>query len=198
MKFRDYVKDRNVFNPIVGLSSSSSSSSSSAILFGLNHVLEIKKEELWIGYSIGKIYFKKSFDYIKSWLIRYKIPYKSINPYFTFAIVNKDPKANKKKMIDNLSREFDKIRKKFIFKPKTVSLMENFIVFEFEKNDEFMNQVSEIFKKYDIKDYRETNFSRIISVSYFDKMLFNDMLFYMPDFIDVKMGNVGILIKNIS
>jgi hypothetical protein len=133
-------------------------------------------------------------------LIRYKIPYKSVNPYFTFAIVDVD--FDKKKMTRLLSMELDSIRKKYIFKPKTISvergIKNDFIVIEFHRNDEFMSQVFEIFRKANVTKYRETNFSRIMSVdcNSFSGLLLNDMLNYMPNFVNVKMGNAGMLIKN--
>lgn len=84
MKFRDFVgKDkaeevRKIVNTKIGPSD-------------IEHLRTVLRERedgskieyYELGFSLSKKNLKRVFDYIKSWLIRYKVPFKATNPYLT-------------------------------------------------------------------------------------------------------------------
>ena len=49
--------------------------------------------ETYLGFSLSKKNLKRVFDYIKSWLIRYNVPFESINPYLTLYLLDELPKV---------------------------------------------------------------------------------------------------------
>lgn len=87
MKFREYVGvkiEKKVKESIIPLS-----------LIDVNPTTEngfleqvvkepfVEKKEWWLEYSLNKKHLKRTFDYIRSWLMRYKVPFKPTNPHIT-------------------------------------------------------------------------------------------------------------------
>jgi len=67
--------------------------------------------ETFFGYGLSKRALKRPFDYIKSWLIRYDIPFESVNPYLTAYLLNNLPSASV------LIKNVKKLKKGVIYKP---------------------------------------------------------------------------------
>ena len=122
--------------------------------------------ETSIGYGLSKNYLKRTFDYIKSWLIRYNIKYEAVNPYLTLANVEGEYKR------DKFIKALKRIRESHIFKPSGVFILRDgetdFIIIDY------------IFS---------------LDVESFPLELFDQMVFSLPDLPKVRPGNVGLLVR---
>jgi hypothetical protein len=165
-----------------------------------------KKEEnyqvLEVGFGLSKKVLKRPFDYIKSWLIRYKIPYEAVNPYLTLSMIEvEDFNKIKKPLI----QEYKKISQKFYYEPKSVILIRDdnypdldFISIDFKKDFEFNSIMNEIYEEMDVKRVNHVAFLKLFSIpkEEFPLHLFEDMVYSMPTLPSVKIGNIGFLWRN--
>jgi hypothetical protein len=62
---------------------------------------KINHKEFYLGFGISKKALKRVYDYIKSWFLRYHIPFKSINPYLTLYLLKNLP-SNKRDFIKDI------------------------------------------------------------------------------------------------
>lgn len=170
---------------------------------------EKKKEEennnqvLEVGFGLSKITLKRVFDYVKSWLIRYNIPYEATNPYLTLSMIEVDDFSEVKKP---LIKEYKTINENFHYEPKGVMLLRDenysdldFISIDFRKNKDFNSIMNPIYEKVGVKKVKHMAFLKLFSIAKesFPLHLFDDMLYSMPPLPKVRIGNIGFLRRNI-
>ena len=152
-----------------------------------------KLDNTMIGFGLDKKRFKPLSSYIKSWLIRYNIPYEEIkDPHFS--IVQITGKYDK----DELIREINDINKDIVFKPKELKIFrgkvipKDFITIEYKPNNEFVSIFKNLESKYEIRSFPEIkphiSLFKVESNMITDKM-FKDMRFSLPIIPSVKPAN---------
>jgi hypothetical protein len=72
---------------------------------------KINNIETYLGYGLSKKTLKRAFDYIKSWLIRYDVPFEAVNPYLTVYLLNNLPSTSV------LIKKIKKEKKGMLYKP---------------------------------------------------------------------------------
>jgi len=151
--------------------------------------------ETSVGYGLSKLHLKRTFDYIKSWLIRYNIAYEAINPYLTMASVEGEYKR------DKLIKSLKKIREDIAFKPGGVFILRegdmDFIMIDYFFNKDFLKKMNECFSKFSLALQDNTCYVKLFSIEAksFDLELFDQMVFSLPELPKVKLGNVGLLAR---
>lgn len=169
--------------------------------------IEKKKEEknnqiLEVGFGLSKITLKRVFDYVKSWLIRYDIPFEATNPYLTLSMIEvEDFSVIKKPLI----REYKTITEKFFYEPSGVMLLRDdnypdldFISIDFNKDKNFNALMNIIYENVGVKKVKHVAFLKLFSIpkESFPLHLFDDMLYSMPPLPKVRIGNIGFLRRN--
>jgi len=162
----------------------------------LKKITRQKKEpitETIISFSIGKVHLKRTFDYIKSWLVRYKIPYESVNPYLTlFKVIGVKDKYK-------LMNEIKDLKSYPYFEDGEVSVLRDgnrdYISVIFSPHDELMKPLREIFFNKSIGIMNESAYVKLISIEkdVFPENLWYEMLYSMPNIPNIKPGSVGLL-----
>lgn len=76
--------------------------------------------ETYFGYGLSKRVLKRPFDYIKSWLLRYDIPFQPVNPYLTVYLLRNLPSTSV------LIKNVKKLKKGVVYKPLgTLTIISN-------------------------------------------------------------------------
>lgn len=151
--------------------------------------------ETSIGFGLNKMDLKRVFDYVKSWLIRYKIRYEAINPYITVATVEGEYKR------DGLIKALKEVREQHIFKPEGVFILregkKDFIIVDYQYNKEFTNKLNECISHFKLAIKNNSCYIRLFSMKSesFPLRMFDDMVFSLPDVPNVKAGSVGLLVR---
>jgi hypothetical protein len=160
----------------------------------------------FLNFSLSKQRLKRSFDYIKSWLIRYNVSFKPINPYLTLYLLENLPKSS------NFIEDIKKSKNDIIYKPKgTITIVSaNETVFP----KTYMNLKGEVGTDYILLDYLPNNYNLFLEgimldinieilysqcyVKLFEiksgiltPEIYKDMMFSCPRFPNLKLGNVG-------
>lgn len=199
MKFRDFVGDEDkdvILKVKEKLESKTKSKPKKEV---------IEYHDVYIGFGISKPNIKRVFDYIKSWLIRYKIPFESINPYLSVSISTHDDidsfvdkKENLIEDIENLKKEFNE------FEPLNVFILRDernrysdYICVDIRKDKDFYKRINEIYNEHGITNFNKVSHVRLFEIERdkFPMRLFEDMLYSMPEMINLKAGSVGVFIK---
>ena len=96
MKFREFVGEKKVreVQEIVKTDRSTPKAFIEQVL--------IPSYPKYFGFGLSKKHLKKTFDYIKSWLIRYDIPFKSISPCLTLYLLHDLPSVSV--LVNNISK----------------------------------------------------------------------------------------------
>lgn len=157
---------------------------------------------LEVGFGLSKKMLKRPFDYIKSWLIRYKIPYEAVNPYLTISMIEVEDFSKIKKSLIN---EYKKLEENFYYEPEDVILIRDenypdldFISISFKKNKEFNSVMNKIYENMEVRKVKNVSFLKLFSVpkEKFPLHLFEDMIYSMPPLSSVRIGNIGFLWRN--
>ncbi len=151
--------------------------------------------ETSIGYGLSKNYLKRTFDYIKSWLIRYNIKYEAVNPYLTLANVEGEYKR------DKFIKALKRIRESHIFKPDGVFILRDgdtdFVIIDYILDKIFEKSLNECISNFSLVKKDSTCYVKLFSldVESFPLELFDQMVFSLPDLPKVRPGNVGLLVR---
>lgn len=151
--------------------------------------------ETSVGYGLSKMQLKRTFDYIKSWLIRYNIAYEAVNPYLTVAAVEGEYKR------DKLIKALKKIREDTTFKPGAVFILRegdiDHIIIDYFFDKDFIKSLDECFSNFSL--YKKENFCYVkifsIEAESFDLELFDQMVYSLPELPKIRPGNVGLLAR---
>lgn len=202
VKFRDFVKD-DVIEKINKTKKEEVKEvkPSKKIKKTKEEVKEEVKEKYstFVGFGVGKVYLKRVFDYIRSWLIRYNIQYEALSPYLTIGYVN-----NKVEDKGSLINEVKKINKNIKIKAKDVLITEgdnskDYIIVVFEENKELFNSLKKGFKKYG-KNLNPLSVVKLFEIEKgsFNSKLFEDMIYSIPPMPEIKIGKIGFLVRRIK
>lgn len=157
----------------------------------------------YLGFSVNKKSLKRIYDYIKSWFIRYHIPFKSINPYLTLYLLNNLPK-DKREFINTIKdttkdvtfQPEDEIGSITIYSGKKIELR-----LEYASNYDFEDIIEEIIDSFNIEIIEQVSYIRLFEIQemecnkIFNKTFLDDMMFSCPNFPEIKLGNIGLLNK---
>jgi len=163
--------------------------------------------EAYLVFGLSKRNLKRVFDYIKSWLIRYNVPYKPINPYLTVYLLNNLPSISST-IINNIK----KTKWGVSYEPKgTITVISNndrdyprtydiepdegkdYIVLNYNQNEEYRKKLDDALDDMDI-----------ISKYFFVKLFeiesgilnhgaYEDMMYSCPMMPNLRLGNVGLI-----
>lgn len=189
MKFREFVGEKKTQKPKIGTTQNTK----------INTTQITKPDEYYLGFSISKKTLKRTFDYIKSWFLRYHIPFKPINPYLTLYLLKNIPE-NKGKLI----RSIKESKNDFIFSPLdegSITLITgktDIMQLEYSHNNLFMEVLENIFEDKDIDIIREFCYIKIFRLEKkIDESFLDEMMYSCPVFPQIKLGNVGLLKRRI-
>jgi hypothetical protein len=155
---------------------------------------KINTKEFYLGFGVSKKTLKRVYDYIKSWFLRYHIPFKSINPYLTLYVLRNLP-SNKRNFIEDI-----KIAKRdVLFSP----IDEGDITFvkgddielrlEYDHNP-FIEKLESIFEDRNIEIVEEHTYVKLFRMDeMMDEDLVEDMMYSCPHFPDIRIGHIGLL-----
>lgn len=155
-----------------------------------------KHNETYFGFGLDKKRLKRTFDYIKSWFIRYDVPFRAVNPYLTLYLLDNLP--SKHVIIKNIK----KTKRDIIYKPKgTITVMENdiayshgYVIVDYVPNSEYEKVLEDIFGDLYIDVIEKHCYVKLFR---FDKILsnrfFEDMMYSCPKMSNLKLGNIGLL-----
>lgn len=154
--------------------------------------------ETLVSFSLGKKHLKRVFDYLKSWFVRYKIPYESVNPYLTLF------KVTGVKDKHELMTEIKGVKKYPFFENGELVIVRegnrDYLTIIFSLNDEFMGPLREIFMDKDIQVIKEFAYVKLIVVEKdsFSGRFWDDMVYSMPKIPNIKPGSVGLLSRRVK
>lgn len=162
----------------------------------------------FLNFSLSKQRLKRSFDYLKSWLIRYNVQFKAINPYLTLYLLGN--LSSSSVFIEDIRQT----KSSAIYKPKgTITIVSN------NENifpSVYKNIKSEVGTDYILLDYCKNEYNiflekimfnmgiEVLSNQCYVKLfeiesgiltpkIYEDMMFSCPMFPNLKLGNVGII-----
>ena len=151
--------------------------------------------ETSIGYGLSKQHLKRTFDYIKSWLIRYNIKYEAINPYLTVANVEGEYKR------DRLIKALKKVRENHTFEPEGVFILReddtDFIIIDYQLNHNFIKGLDECISGFSLDKKQGFCYVKLFSLKAesFSLHLFDEMVYSLPEIPNIRPGNVGLLVR---
>jgi hypothetical protein len=156
---------------------------------------EIPITETSVGYGLSKLQLKRTFDYIKSWLIRYNIAFEAVNPYLTVTTVEGSYKK------DRFIKALKKIKEDQVFFPDGIFLLRegeiDFIIIEYKKNEDFIEKLDECVSNFSLMKNQDVCYVKLFSIKAksFDLELFDQMVYSQPDLPKAKPGSVGLLTR---
>jgi hypothetical protein len=180
--------------------------------------IERESIETYLGFGISKNNLKRVFDYIKSWLIRYKIPFNSINPYLTLYLLNNLPSVS---VFINAVKK-TKNKKSIIYKPRgtitivssdeknyprtynmEADLKKDYILLDYIPNMEYNKILEDIFDSMDINIILNQCYVKLFEIERGRKdesryKMYEDMMYSIPRIPNLKLGNIGLLRKRRS
>lgn len=154
---------------------------------------KINNKEFYLGFGISKKAIKRVHDYIKSWFLRYHIPFTSINPYLTLYVLKNIPnnKSNFIKAIKEAKRDIQ-------FNPNgagDITFVKGSDIelrLEYKPCYPFMEKLDEIFG--DIEVVKEHTYIKLFEIEkMMDESLIEDMMYSCPRFPVLRIGHVGLL-----
>jgi hypothetical protein len=165
---------------------------------------QIPSAEYYLGFILSKKTLKRTFDYIRSWLIRYNVPFKPINPCLTVYLLDNLPSVNS--TINNIK----KTKWGIVYKPKgTITIIGNdypsvydiessdnmdYIVLDYKPND-YNKKLNSIFDSMGISVVSEYCFVKLFEVQsgVVDYRIYEDMMYSIPKIPNLKLGNTSLI-----
>jgi hypothetical protein len=168
--------------------------------------------ETYFGYGLSKKILKRPFDYIKSWLIRYDVPFEPVNPYLTTYLLRNLPSTSE------LIKNVKKLKKGVVYNPLgTLTVISNdekifprspqhyepdhgkdYLVLDYVPN---MTHVAA-----EIKAFNDLNIDvidRFCHVKLFEvesgivgPTFYEQMMYGAPPLPKLRLGNIGLIRRN--
>lgn len=163
--------------------------------------------ETYLGFALSKRNLKRVFDYIKSWLIRYDVPFKSTNPYLTTHLLTNLPsptifiqaiKGSKKSMsykpkgtltvISNDEKNF----------PRTIQIEpddKDYLVLNYYQNKDHFKILERIFDGMDVEIINRFCHVKLFEVEsgILNHRMYEDMMYSVPEIPEIRLGNIGLI-----
>lgn len=171
--------------------------------------VEAKNEiQTYLGFGLSKKALKRIFDYIKSWFIRYNIPFDPVNPYLTLYLLQNVPH------ISNLIKEIKPIKRNIIYNPvgtltvisnnekeylKTIDLKvkdgKDYIVLDYIPNLEYNNKIEPIFDKLGIDIIKKFCYVKLFEIKdgVLKRDFYEEMMYCSPPLPNLRLGHVGLI-----
>lgn len=155
---------------------------------------KIDNTEFYLGFYISKKPLKRVYDYIKSWFLRYKIPFKSVNPYLTLYLLKNLPRS-KKELVEEIKSKnknvvFSTIEEGniLIVDGKTIEVR-----LEYNPNNDFIDELEKIFEKKYIEIIGKYCYIKLFEIETIpNEKLLEDMCYSMSRFPKINLNNIGI------
>lgn len=164
------------------------------------------KHPTYLAYSANRKALKRTFDYIRSWLIRYRVQYKAINPYLTVYLLDNLPK------VSILINKIKPLRKGIVYNPKgTITVIssdeKNFprtimepdpdvdqIVINYIPNMEHRKSLERVFDSMHIRMLDRFCHVKLFEVEkgVLNNRIYEDMMYSCPKFPYLRLGNIGL------
>lgn len=159
------------------------------------NIIKINNREFYLGFGVSKKSIKRVYDYIKSWFLRYHIPFKPINPYLTLYILKNIP-FDKRELIYKIKDKKDD----FMFSAGgagSILIVEDEkieVQLEYTPNYFFMEDIlEEIFFEMGIKTVKEYCYIKLFEIEQMpDNKLLDSMMYSCPKFPRLKLGHIGL------
>ncbi len=167
--------------------------------------------ESYLGFGLSKKTLKRVFDYIKSWLIRYDVPFKSINPYLTIYLLDNLPS------VTSTVNAIKKSKWGVVYKPYgTVTIIstnekdyprnydiegvdgKDYIVLDYKPNIEYTDKLDGVLESMGIEIVSEYCFVKLFEIEsgVIDHKVYEDMMYSIPKIPNIKLGKVGLIGSN--
>lgn len=164
--------------------------------------------ETYFGFGLSKKTLKRVFDYIKSWLIRYQIPYEAVNPYLTVYLLNNLPS------ISVVIKSVKNTKRGVIYKPKgTLTVISNnerdfprtyqvepyndkdYLVLDYHRNDEYQKVLEQVFESMNVDVVFDYCYVKLFEIpkGLVRAEFYEDMMYSCPHIPNLRLGNVGLL-----
>jgi hypothetical protein len=160
-----------------------------------------------LGFNLSKKNLKRVFDYIKSWFIRFHVPYKPVHPFLSlYTLTNL-------KNYDKVIKKLNHTKWGFTYKPKgtiTVINSENknffgygivpeknhdYIILDYFDNIDYSSIMEDFFHESYIDVYRKHCFIKLFEIKsgIFTHRMYEDMMYSCPPMPEVKLNNVYLI-----
>jgi len=164
-----------------------------------------------LGFGLNKKTLKRTFDYLKSWFIRYDIPFKPIKPYLTVYVLNNLPTSSAK-LINNIKRS----KWGVVYNPKdTITVIskddkfprkynlkgienEEHILLDYYPNKTYSKILEDIYEPMNIDVVFNYCYVKlfIIESGKINQRMYDDIMYSCPRLPKLKLGNVGLVRNN--
>lgn len=205
MKFRQFVGEDKVDEVKKIVQTSIGPTDIDFLKTVLRDTLDGAKAEYYeLGFSLSKKNLKRVFDYIKSWFIRYNVPFKPINPYLTLYLlrdINSTQKIIEKIKHSKWNISYNPIgtltvisnRKDFppVY-PIRPEKRKEYIVLDYSLNNNHVNIMEDFFEKNNINIVHRYCFVKLFEIDsgILTHKNYEDMMYSIPKIPIIKLGNV--------
>lgn len=208
MKFREYVGEDKVQKVKKIVNTNIGETDDKHLREVLREAPDGSKLEYYnLGFNLSKKNLKRVFDYIKSWFIRYNVPYKPINPCLELYDLS-NIKSSKK-----ILKKLRETKWGVIYKPQgtlTVISMDGFplspygiipkkgkdyIVLDYFENFTYSKVMEDIFNNMDINIEKKYCFVKLFEIEsgIFTHKMYEDMMYSCPLIPKVKLNDVNLI-----
>lgn len=168
---------------------------------------KIRPIETYLEFGIKKSHLKRVFDYIRSWFIRYKIPFNSVNPYLTLYLLNNLP---------SVSVVMDAVKKtknnSIIYKPKgTITIIssdeknyprthiegdpkKDYVILDYFPNKKYNKVLEDIFHSMNIDIIYNQCYVKLFEIEKGEgrHKMYEDMMYSIPKIPNLNLGGIGL------
>jgi len=193
MKFREYVGEKKIIQTSIG---PTEENFMKKVLRENSDGSKRNEKEFYFEFEINKKIFKRTFDYIKSWLIRYDVNFIPYHPYLTLYTL-KNISSSKKLLENNINKTKDNM----IYKPLgTITIKPeedyDFIILDYIINKEYQNIFENIFISLDIDIVLEHCYVKLFKIkNKFNNRIFEDMMYSCPKMPDLELNDIRLRSK---
>lgn len=154
--------------------------------------------ESLLGFGLNKKTLKRTFDYLKSWFIRYDISFTPVKPYLTVYVLNNLPTSSAK-----LINSIKKSKLGVVYNPKdtiTLKYIENeeHILLDYYPNKTYSRILEDIYEHMNIDVVFNHCYVKlfVIESGKINQRMYDDIMYSCPRLPKLKLGNVGLVRNN--
>lgn len=167
--------------------------------------------ESLLGFGLNKKTLKRTFDYLKSWFIRYDISFTPVTPYLTVYVLNNLPTSSAK-----LINTIKKSKLGVVYNPKdTITIVsqdekfprkynlegienEEHILLDYYPNKTYNRILEDIYEPMNIDVVFNHCYVKlfIVESGKINQRMYEDIIYSCPRLPKLKLGNVGLVRNN--